>query len=100
MDEKLLKAKPKKRVAFFDEFSKVAVIITFLYGVGNGIMYWVSLANGLKPSDAVMHDSVQLILVPLLGYIMRTVFLKHSLNRYGLTLTEDGKTEKVEGAAG
>lgn len=90
----------KRRAVFFDEFSKVAVLVTFVYGIGNGIMYWVSLNNGFKPSDSVMHDSVQLILAPLLGYFMRTVFLKSSLNRHGLTLNEDGEPKKIDGAAG
>lgn len=86
----------KKRVVFFDEFSKVAIIATFAYALFNGVMYWIAVMAGKSPADTVVHDSMEMVLVPLLGYFTRTVFLKHSLNKYGLTLEDSGKTTKIK----
>lgn len=79
-----------------NEFSKLIVLVGVVVGVGNIVMYWISIMNGFYPDVSTVHDSLALIIAPFVTYATMQTKRAQSLNQNRLTIDDKGTVTKID----
>ena len=80
--EKKIKGKYKKRKK--KEWSKLVCALIMLYGVANGVMYWVAVMHDKMPDASLATQCVITIIGAYFSYLLYQFGLKNSRNKYGV----------------
>lgn len=86
----------RKRVKFFDEFSKVAFAFLLVVGVVASLSYPAGRLLGIEMDAAYSITGLSLLFGEFAAYMYKNYKLKNSLNSNGLKIDDKGDVTKID----